>query len=111
MHLIFSCHTRLVLKQVSFLEYQRIQRARLTFFHSVDPSGQKEEDVESDLSTRGVQRPAAEDRRKQDRIDELESECESDAEPDIERSKELDFIELTILSLENFYQISLSIKV
>ena len=60
---------------------------------SVDPSGQKEEDVESDLSTRGVQRPAAEDRRKQDRIDELESECESDVEPDIERSKELVFIE------------------
>ena len=111
MHLIFSCHTRLVLKQVSFFRISAHTNASTYIFRSVDPSGQKEEDVESDLSTRGVQRPAAEDRRKQDRIDELESECESDAEPDIERSKELGFIELTILSLENFCQISLSIKV
>ena len=52
---------------------------------SVDPLGPhvKEEDIESDLSTRGVVRPAAEDRRQQDRLADLESENESDIEPDV----------------------------
>ena len=47
----------------------------------VDPFGTcKEEEEESSLSTRGVVRPDAEARRQQDRLNDQESEYESDVE-------------------------------
>jgi len=51
----------------------------------VDPFGaySKEEEEESSLSTRGVVKPSAEDRRQRDRLDDLESEAESDCEPEL----------------------------
>jgi 5'-nucleotidase len=56
-----------------------------TCVETIDPFGgySKEEEEESSLSTRGVVKPSAQDRRQQDRLDDLESEAESDAEPEL----------------------------
>jgi len=56
-----------------------------TCVETIDPFGayNKEEEEESSLSTRGVVKPSAEDRRQRDKLDDLESEAESDCEPEL----------------------------
>ncbi|CAG5077316.1 Oidioi.mRNA.OKI2018_I69.PAR.g8681.t3.cds [Oikopleura dioica] len=53
-----------------------------TCVESVETAFLVDQEEESSLSTRGVIKPSAEDRRKQDRLEELESDAESEYEPD-----------------------------
>jgi len=53
-----------------------------TCVESVETAFLVDQEEESSLSTRGVIKPSAEDRRKQDRLDDLESDAESEYEPD-----------------------------